>query len=1182
MVVTMRQHEAPSADQTWALGVSAHTVVLLAGLVYFKTAKLIGVATKAKVPVGTGLLAYAQDVALCLLWLALLVGLGRLVARRRPLRLAAFAGIGLAETATLFYAMFNVHYFTLFGIPLNLEAMSDVEHVGEFGSIVSTYLASWHTAAALGFSALAALSPWLVTRPRVGRLVKVVAGPLARLAAGWRAPILAGSGLSAIVLVPIDQFELAKNDLVEMVQSAARVGFEEDVEGEVFDEGTNHPPLSFHEPDATIVPTQELRDIRQKVRWANKGKPMNVVFIVLESMVSPDVAKQLGIDEALPYTRKLAKRSIVFEDYSTVFPLSMKSLITLTCSILPSPERLTLTKINPQLDCRSVMEVATEQGYRAGLFHSGRFSFTLKNLYFEDRGLDAMIDANDLEQARPELVSDYWGIQEEGTIDAMFDWIDQREDQPFLAVYIPVVGHFPYVPLNPEFEGRYGTETKVDKYKNAMAYTDAMVKKTIAGFRERKLINDTVFVIVGDHGLPLELHPNNNTQSAEAYEENVQTLGYIYQPKYIKQRINYEEIVQHFDVLPSLYDMLGWDIPERYAGDSIFSTRPKKMAIHYTIRSKELAALRDGDVKVILDRRTRQTRAYDLASDPGETEDISSQHEEFADYTVEFFDTFLPAHARYIAEYPTKGNLEELTLLHERIDAADPPTLPRDEAIAKAIAAMQSDTKAGYRRAEKLLLSAAKNDREDFEVLLALVRVYDRGALLTERGAYGGSWTETVVAGGNEDEVLSRKLRAALRATFGDEESQRRLDSTLSWRNTRGPNAKPPMVVRGLERAYAINPDDPEVWALAANLLDRNKPRKLLVETDFPIEDVIEKLHAYVSENRDDWFVGRQLFGLYAGFLRDPDTAFELYSPEDALASGSPTMMGDVARACYDHGRIAESLQLYEAATKRARRTRFEAPLGSYYSHAGAAAVLLGDYATGRKYFNAAYEHDPNQTLASAGLAILAAWERDEGELVDWLARARKRKSYARKWVWTAEAELAALWRLKNKMRLHYLKAGTGDLVIDESRYRTAMHLEDWLMAERAIRFLIRLHPYEQVRFERYAEMAKELAKVHKHMRLPTTAEELYKEQRFYHAERKAWRMVDRANKCKMPRRMERLAEAYTERFPAGVHRGVIKRLLDPNLPDQPKRATRDDDEPDEDEDEDEGEGEDEEHDDGG
>ena len=134
-------------------------------------------------------------------------------------------------------------------------------------------------------------------------------------------------------------------------------------------------------------------------------------------------------------------------------------------------------------------------------------------------------------------------------------------------------------------------------------------------------------------------------------------------------------------------------------------------------------------------------------------------------------------------------------------------------------------------------------------------------------------------------------------------------------------------------------------------------------------------------------------------------------------------------------------------------------------------------------------------------MAIMGAWQGDEGELVRWLDRARERKGDARKWVWTAEAELAGLWRLKNKMRLHYLKAGTGDLVIDESRYRTAMHLEDWLMAERAIRFLIRLHPYEEVRFERYAAMARELSKKHEHMRLPTTADALYKEQRFYHAE---------------------------------------------------------------------------------
>ena len=66
-----------------------------------------------------------------------------------------------------------------------------------------------------------------------------------------------------------------------------------------------------------------------------------------------------------------------------------------------------------------------------------------------------------------------------------------------------------------------------------------------------------------------------------------------------------------------------------------------------------------------------------------------------------------------------------------------------------------------------------------------------------------------------------------------------------------------------------------------------------------------------------------------------------------------------------------------------------------------------------------------------------------------------------------------------------------------------------------------------------------------------------------------------------MQRRAERLAESYYERFPAGVHTGVIKRLLDPNTPDQPARLRHDEDDPDEDEGEDEDEDEDE-HDDGG
>jgi phosphoglycerol transferase MdoB-like AlkP superfamily enzyme/tetratricopeptide (TPR) repeat protein len=1135
--------ERRARRRRWVALACAHAGVLFVGLAYFKTIKLQEVLAQVDLPWSTTVLAYAQEFAVAGLWFSGLLLMGGLVAQRKWVARSVLAVVVVAEAAAFFYGMFNVHYFRLFGIPLNIEAMSDVEHVGGFKTTIAPFLESIHTVVAAILSLFAVLIPITLRLKPIGEPMGTFAAWVQRIFGSWRAPVIGGVALATIVLIPIDRYELAKNDLVEMVSSAGRVFLEEDVEIAQSDELTNKVVLSYHDPDAMIEPSIELKRLKKRFLRANEERPMNVVIIVLESMVSPDVAHELDIDDVMPFTYSLTSNSIFFEDYSTVFPLSMKSLISLTCSILPSPERLTLTKINPRLDCRSVGEVATQRGYRAGLFHSGRFAFTMKDLYFEDRGFEKMVDAEILEAQNPDYENDFWSVQEEAAVGSMLDWIDGESSQPFLAMYVPVAGHFPYTPLNARFRGAHGIETKVERYKNAVSYADAMVKDVVEGLEQRGLADDTVFVILGDHGLPLDLHPNNDTQSAFIYEENVRTLAYIYQPRLIKDTVRYPHIVQHYDMLPTLYDLLGWDTPDRYAGVSIFRPYRKKMAIHYTLRSRKLAALRDGDVKAIVDLRNGEGIVFDLAKDPTEQDDIIDQHQEFYAHAEQFFAEFLPAHASYIVNYPVlKAGAALPPAIAKKVREAADHSMDREQALAKAEMALGGDTVGGYRQAESLLLPLMQRDDNDFEALVLLMRTYDRLSIVLDPARYEGQWDVEEIKESDPVLQLAQRLRATIRARFPDREDE--LERVLMWSALRGPNSRPIDQASRFLGAWERFPDDPEVAALGTRLIYSARARGVIRKAGVPLEDAFEKLEAHVEKNPDDWFVARELFLLMGGELLDPVGAFALCDVECGLASNNLTKTIDVAEMYYRNGMFGEARKLLDRAMVLAEEEQLSAPVPWITSRLGAIAFLLGDYETATEWLTQTIEADPKRTLAVSGLAMIALRSGDEETAERETARAKKLKRPAN-WPLTAQGEWLGYLGERKKSRKAYGRGSTWKILVEESRFYSAMRTEDYPGANRWLKSLVRKTVYDPQRFEHYAALSTLLAERDEGARVPSTIEDLKALNAQYQPSYGAWRAANRADTHGLRRRAVAMGEQYLVDFPDGSRTGAIRKMLE-------------------------------------
>jgi arylsulfatase A-like enzyme len=321
----------------------------------------------------------------------------------------------------------------------------------------------------------------------------------------------------------------------------------------------------------------------------------------------------------MPNLTTLAQKAILFENAYTVFPETIKSFVGVHSGIHPALD--TPAERYEDLGLPALGNLLHEQGYRTGLFHSGRFAYLGMDAVVGSRGFDTCEDAGDIGGERDSS----FGIDEESTVRRILRWIDTRSTQPFFLTYLPIAGHHPYA--TPTGEGPFPSVPAINRYRNALHYADQAVGQLLDGLRQRGLKQSTLFILCGDHGQAFEQHPGNIGHTLFLYEENVRVPLLIAAPGLFEnsQRVNC--VASLVDTMPTILDLLGLPIPHRIEGRSLLSG-PERVALFCTDYSMGLLGLRDGPWKMIHEVETGRSRLYNLTHDPNEKIDLSQGYPE--------------------------------------------------------------------------------------------------------------------------------------------------------------------------------------------------------------------------------------------------------------------------------------------------------------------------------------------------------------------------------------------------------------------------------------------------------------------------------------------------------------------------------------------------------------------------
>jgi lipoteichoic acid synthase len=225
--------------------------------------------------------------------------------------------------------------------------------------------------------------------------------------------------------------------------------------------------------------------------------------------------------------------------------------------------------------------------------------------------------------------TNYFGYEDNIMLDPSREWLEENGGEPFLATYLTATGHHQYVVPHRYGKKKFVEDGEFNRYLNTMRYQDFFLMNLFAQYKDLGLYEDTIFIVLGDHGEGFDEHglkQHDNT----IYEEGLRIPFVIHQAGRWEGGEWIEPAVSEMDVLPTVADLLGYRIEgDTYPGASMLDPPEHRTlrASCYHVRTC-LASIEDGE-KYIYHYGNRADEYFDLSEDPRERHNIiESQSEE--------------------------------------------------------------------------------------------------------------------------------------------------------------------------------------------------------------------------------------------------------------------------------------------------------------------------------------------------------------------------------------------------------------------------------------------------------------------------------------------------------------------------------------------------------------------------
>jgi arylsulfatase A-like enzyme len=215
------------------------------------------------------------------------------------------------------------------------------------------------------------------------------------------------------------------------------------------------------------------------------------------------------------------------------------------------------------------------------------------------------------------------GLNDQCIVDRYLKWADQYKSGRKYAMMWTNQTHYPYF-YNQDKEINYAPDKDLNHYLNALKSTDEAFGNLMKGLEERGMLNNTMVIVIGDHGEAFGTH-NQSTHASFIYEENVRIPCIIYSPALCKGDTS-NRMGQLVDIVPTIAGIAGLITAPEWQGRNLFSTVQRDRSFFFVPYSELLFGSRSGKWKYIYNVLTSGDELYDLDEDPKELKNVASKH----------------------------------------------------------------------------------------------------------------------------------------------------------------------------------------------------------------------------------------------------------------------------------------------------------------------------------------------------------------------------------------------------------------------------------------------------------------------------------------------------------------------------------------------------------------------------
>lgn len=290
----------------------------------------------------------------------------------------------------------------------------------------------------------------------------------------------------------------------------------------------------------------------------SRAPKTNVLLITLDTTRADRIGEYGYKKDITPNIDALARQGVLFETALTQVPLTLPSHCTImTGTAVPYHKVRTNGSYFLPEALDTLAEILKRNNYHTSAFIS---SFTVDSRFGIAQGFDVYNQNLDVRGGEIKAYSSE--RRAEKVYNDFAEWFGKKSDDPFFSWVHFYDPHDPYEPPEP-FASKY----KDNPYDGEIAYMDQYVGKILDLLKSKGVLENTLVVIVGDHGEAFGEHGEFGHQ-VFCYEENLR-VPFIIAGKQLPKDKRIARRVDIMSVMPTILDILDIQVPKKIQGDSL-------------------------------------------------------------------------------------------------------------------------------------------------------------------------------------------------------------------------------------------------------------------------------------------------------------------------------------------------------------------------------------------------------------------------------------------------------------------------------------------------------------------------------------------------------------------------------------------------------------------------------------